>query len=93
MVTRIGSSKRQHQIMEVTNVSVEGNATYKERTITGFAWACDSCGLIWEKKWHAEGCTGRGHLRSFEQRYGGYVENGIHRGGTSFTRQSIGRMK
>lgn len=92
MVTRIGD-KRNHQVMEVTHVYEDGSATYAERTITGFAWGCDSCGLIWEKKWHAESCSQHGHQPRFEQHYGGYVVNGQHRGGTSYTRHAIGRVK
>jgi hypothetical protein len=92
MVTRIGD-KREHEIMEITHVSADGNATYAERTISGYAWSCDGCGLIWEKRWHAEGCAERSHAPSFAQHYGGYTENGQHKGGTSYTRQAIGKVK
>lgn len=91
MVTRVGD-KREHQVMEITHVHADGNATYTERTITGFAWACDDCGLTWEKKWHAESCAQHGHNPSFEQHYGGYSENGVHKGGKSYTRQAITRI-
>jgi hypothetical protein len=90
MVTRVGS-KREHNVMEPILTPDGSDAGYVERTIEGFAWMCDDCGLIWEKKWHAETCIRRSHVRVWEQRYGGYVENGIHRGGKAFPRVAIGR--
>lgn len=30
-------------------------------------WRCDGCGLVWQKRWHAETCAERGHKPSFEQ--------------------------
>jgi hypothetical protein len=91
MTTRVGTSKREHQVMEVVAVNADGNATYIERTISGYAWACDDCGLVWEKKWYAESCERRGHPKRFDQHYGGITENGAHKGGTSYTRFAIGR--
>jgi len=90
MVTRMGS-KRRHDIMEA-RLSGDADVTYIERSIEGYAWACDGCGLLWEKKWHAEKCESRGHVKSFDQRYGGYVENGVWRGGKAYTRFAIGRV-
>lgn len=52
---------------------------YVEHTIeAAHAWRCDGCGLVWEKRWHAEACEERGHVPSFQQGPYGvkYVENG-----------------
>jgi len=88
MVTKI--NEIEHQVMEprVTGDSV----SYIEKTIKGFAWMCEGCNLVWAKRWYAETCSDRNHKPEFEQHYGGYIENGARKGGTSYTRISLGRM-
>lgn len=60
------------------------------------AWRCDGCGLVWEKRWHAETCESRKHITSFEQGpYGvSRVENGKLVGNLKwYTRRAIRREK
>jgi hypothetical protein len=90
-ITRVGESKISHPIMEISSVSADGTATYIERTVENYLWACD-CGLIWQIRWHAESCEDRHHVASWEQHYGGYTENGVHKGGTSYPRQAAGKL-
>lgn len=67
--------------------------TYHQKTYTGYAWQCPDpdCRLVWDKKHLAADCASRNHRASFQQYYGGYVENGVHKGGTSYTRAAIRR--
>jgi hypothetical protein len=58
-----------------------------------YAWECPGCGLVWEKRWYAETCAKRGHPLEWEQRYGGYVENGVHGGYTAYKRRAISHSK
>jgi hypothetical protein len=41
--------------------------TYVERTVKSALWRCEGCGLVWEKRWHAETCESRGHKDRFAQ--------------------------
>jgi hypothetical protein len=67
---------------------------YVELTIEHkYAWRCDGCGLVWDRKWHAESCPSRNHATRWEQRYGGRVENGRHVGYTAYTRAAIRRER
>jgi len=70
----------------------ELSVSYHEERYEGYLWACDSCGLVWERKWHADECGERGHVLSFSQRYGGFVENGVWQGGSEYVRRSHGRI-
>ena len=59
---------------------------------------CADCGLIWEKRWHAETCgdDGRNHHASFAQGPYGvtYVLDGVPQGNIKYyTRFAIGRGK
>jgi hypothetical protein len=68
---------------------------YAEHTAEqAHAWRCDGCGLVWEKRWHAETCTKRGHKTSFVQ--GPYGVRGVENGKligtpTYYTRRAIRR--
>lgn len=42
---------------------------YVEKTITGYAWCCNACGLVWDRKWMAEQCGERKHRPTFDQVY------------------------
>jgi hypothetical protein len=67
---------------------------YVETTVEQVSsWRCDGCGLVWEKKWHAESCENRDHKTSFEQRYGGTIVNGKHVGYRAFVRKAMRREK
>jgi hypothetical protein len=59
---------------------------YSERTYEGFAWRCDGCGLVWEKRNQAEQCEGRGHTPAYQAGpYGRcWIENGQLRGSPTF---------
>ena len=58
-------------------------------------WRCDGCGLVWEKRWHAQSCEERGHARSFDQGPYGvrYVENGRPVGNLRWYRRSAVRRE
>lgn len=67
---------------------------YVETTEEGYLYRCDECGLVWEKKWHARECAGRGHKTSFEQGpYGRcWIENGRMMGSpVYYTRRAVRR--
>jgi hypothetical protein len=91
MAKKLGHIK--HEVMEMRFHGPALNVTYIEKTISGNAWACEDCGLIWEKRWYADSCTKRGHALAFEQTYGGYLEFGVHKGGARYTRYSQGRIE
>lgn len=78
-----------HEVMQ--GKYYEQHVTYEQETIKGFAWRCDECRLVWEKRWQADSCSRRKHAAVFQQRYGGRVENGEYRGGKSYTRRAIRR--
>ena len=67
---------------------------YVEKAINSPSFACIdvSCGLIWDRKHYAESCEARGHVSKWSQSYGGYIENGLHKGGATYPRYSIGRL-
>jgi len=65
---------------------------WEEERIEPHSYACLGCGNVWSRKWQAETCEDRGHVASFAQRYGGFVENGIHKGSVEYTRQRIDRI-
>ena len=87
--------KGRHQ-SEIMSPMMDGS--YQERTTKGFSWQCADCGLIWEKRWHAETCgdDGRNHHASFAQGPYGvtYVLDGVPQGNIKYyTRFAIGRGK
>jgi hypothetical protein len=69
------------------------SVSYVQADIKPFSYACLGCGLIWSRKWHAETCEERGHVATWEQCYGGLVENGEYRPAKTYTRRAIGRRK
>jgi len=73
-------------MMETTN-----GETWHEKSIEVSLTACSSCGLLWDRKWQAESCEKRGHVESFPQHYGGYVENGVYKPANTYIRKSYGR--
>lgn len=93
MEKAIQKGRHQSEIMEAM---LDG--TWRERTTKGFSWQCADCGLIWEKRWHAETCgdNGRNHRASFEQGPYGITGtlNGVPQGNIKYyTRRAVGREK
>ena len=72
---------------------VELNVHWVHEDINPNSYGCTGCGLVWSRKWQAETCEEREHVRQFEQRYGGIVENNVHKGYKAYTRSAIGRDK
>ena len=59
--------------------------------ITPNSYGCVGCGLVWSRKWQASSCEERSHVRAFAQHYGGYMLNGVHVGGKTYTRTALSR--
>ena len=78
---------------KVTTTMMEtfSGATWHEKSIDVWLIACSSCGLMWDRKSQAESCKERGHVESFPQSYGGYVENGVYKPANTYIRNSYGR--
>jgi hypothetical protein len=55
------------------------DGTYAEATVKGHAWKCNECGRVWDRRWVASQCAGRGHSDTITfGPYGvRYVENGL----------------
>jgi hypothetical protein len=86
------SNVTQREQVEATMTEPLIDGGYQERTYRGFAWRCDGCGLVWEKRHQAQGCEGRNHQGRYEAGpYGGYVENGRHVGGRYYPRAALRR--
>lgn len=61
-----------------------------------YAWRCDTCGLVWDKKHLAVNCASRTHVQSFEDGPYGvtYVLNGVPQGNIHYyTRTAMRREK
>ena len=81
----------EHTAMVPHFTGAELSVSYREERYEGYLWACYYCGLVWERKGYADECGEREHALSFPQRYGGFVENGIWKGGSVYVRQSLGK--
>jgi hypothetical protein len=88
-------TRREQAATEMMTATMSGN--YEPHTLEyAHLWRCDGCGLVWQKRWHAETCEGRGHKTSFQQGPYGVqrVENGKAVGTlTYYTRQAVRREK
>jgi len=80
--------KIEHEIMEPRWLGGP-NVTYELVNVTSWAYLCLGCSQAWAIKWHARECEKRGHVRQWEQRYGGYTENGIHKGYKAYQRYAL----
>ncbi len=66
----------------------------EEAAYSGFLWACDGCGRVWERRHAAEGCDGRGHPDYYIDTYWGKVAGQDGRPvpvSTSYTRRAVRR--
>ncbi len=45
----------------------------EEASYAGFLWACDGCGLVWERRHAAESCADREHRHRYVDVYWGQV--------------------
>lgn len=44
----------------------------------GYAWRCDDCGLVWDRKHYAENCGRRQHVAHWRRGYGAtMILNGV----------------
>ena len=69
------------------------SVTWKETEIVKNLWQCTGCGLVWQMKHEAEKCEGRKHAPRYVRYYGGYFENGVHRGGKQIEFYAVRREK
>ena len=79
--------------MEPVIHNLGASVEWDEQSFEGHLWGCVGCGLVWDRKWHASDCEKRNHVVRWAQRYGGWVENGVHKGGRSYPRIARGRNK
>ena len=58
------------------------NGGFVEASEQAHEWRCDGCGLVWDKRNHAQDCEKRGHLAHWEAGPYGvtYVLNGVPQG-------------
>ena len=89
-IKRLG--KVEHEITEMRFSGDAMNVSYVQVTVTSNAYMCLGCGLAWAIKWHSKSCEDRNHVPVWEQRYGGYSENGIHKGYTAYERRALKRF-
>ena len=85
--------KTTSETMEPIVRNLEAAAEWQLSTFEGHLWGCMGCGLVWDRKWHASDCEKRNHVVRWAQRYGGRVENGVHKGGRSYPRIARARNK
>ena len=89
------TTRLERNTAETMAAHLEGDALlYQEETSTGHLWRCDACGLVWTRRHQADGCTGRGHVSSFVQRYAyrleGFEQHGRY-GYNEYTRRAVRR--
>jgi len=89
-IKRLG--KVEHEITEMRIGGGGATVYYEQVTVTSNAYMCLGCGLAWAIKWHASKCEDRNHATVWEQRYGGYTENGIYKGYTAYERRALKRL-
>ena len=76
------------------HIDLAGDAAYYvEGTINPHTYACLGCGLVWDRKWHAEQCEDRQHVTEWAQHYGGRTENNVYKPAQSWPRVARGRVK
>lgn len=83
-------SKREAIKQTVQTPRADGEG-YITETVDKFAWRCEGCGRVWPMRHQAVNCEGRGHVDIETRYYGGYVENGVHKGGRQFTNHCLRR--
>ena len=88
-IVKVG--KADTAMMEMRFSGADMNISYAEVGIEANTYACTGCGLVWDRKWYAETCESRNHVPSWEQRYGGYIENGVPKGYKGYVRQALQR--
>lgn len=93
--TEINHNKvRRMEKGETSIMQMEPNSTaYHKVTITKNFWMCADCGLVWAMRHDAQTCASRDHKPSYVKRYGGYMENGVWKGGQEYTISSIRQEK
>ena len=94
MPERVRPPVTRRERIETTAMEPLLDGGVRERTYDAYAWRCDTCGLVWEKKHQAQDCTARGHKSRYQQGpYGNcWIENGVLRGNPIFyTRVAIRR--
>ncbi len=71
-------------LMEPDMRSDSANA-WVEVTVRKHLWKCLGRGYVWQMKHEAESCAARGHRGAYTRYCGGWIENGVHRGGAQIT--------
>lgn len=60
--------------------------SYVPETVVKNLWKCLSCGYVWSTRQDAQNCD---HSGSYVRIYGGYFENGMHKGGNQFRIKAV----
>tara|TARA_Y100000310_G_scaffold249788_1_gene255910 strand:- start:1552 stop:1848 length:297 start_codon:yes stop_codon:yes gene_type:complete len=81
------------EMMEMRLSGEALNVSYEQVGIQANSYGCTGCGLVWDRKWYAEQCEDRNHVSKWEQRYGGIVENNIHKNYKAYQRNARGYRK
>ena len=89
-INRLG--KVEHEITEMRFSGDAMNVSYVQVTVTSNAYMCLGWGRAGAIKWHSKSCEDRNHVPVWVQRYGGYSENGIHKGYTAYERRALKRF-
>lgn len=82
--------------IKTTSMEPMMDGSYREHQHDSWAWRCDDCGLVWDRKNLAEHCGERKHVPQFEDGPYGvkYVLNGVPQGNVHYyTRQAMRREK
>tara|TARA_Y100000593_G_scaffold80485_1_gene150284 strand:+ start:323 stop:592 length:270 start_codon:yes stop_codon:yes gene_type:complete len=81
---------RTNQTVESDMMETMDGESYWMKGISPTLYACGECKLMWDRKWQAQECGNRNHVKSFQQHYGGIVENNVYKPRASYTRKSYG---
>lgn len=90
-VVKVG--KVESAMMVATGI-LGDSMVYDHVAINATTYACTGCGLVWERKWHAETCEKREHAVKFPQHYGWKLNAyGKHFPTQTFVRKAVARDK
>ena len=85
-VGRVSTSMMEPNMMSEVDI-------WREVGIEANTYGCTGCGLVWDRKWYAEQCEDRNHAHTWEQRYGGRIENERHVGYKAYSRTALAYRK
>jgi hypothetical protein len=79
------------EAMEAYAITAD-SVLYREQEYKAYGWRCDSCQLVWAKRWYAESCGDRDHQPTFVQTYGRRLDSyGKYVGGVDYVRLALRR--